>query len=180
MSKKLKITTNTSTKHKISSAKPNAQLAEMNENQQAVCVSWWLSNSSISICSALKARIVDNPSSETFKWVYTGDLAENNWRHDLNKIVDHRCVLSEWELRMISNSLIPSKRLIFFDVFTYILRASRNRIITIENGMRNMGLTTAVNIIAPLIFKFVWMASNNTLGNSSSTELPPPKKCVRI
>lgn len=73
ISKNAKMTMKTNTKHIASKAKPKAQLVEMNAYQQAVCVSWWLSNSSIKICSASKARIVDKPSSVTVKCVNIGD-----------------------------------------------------------------------------------------------------------
>lgn len=61
--------------HIISNDKPNAELVEMNMNQQAEWMSWWLSNSVFNVCSALNARIVDSPLNVAAKCVKTGDFA---------------------------------------------------------------------------------------------------------
>lgn len=62
-------------KIRMSSDKPNAEVAVMNMYQHEVCMSWWPSNSSIRIFSALYARMVGRPFSVAAKCVNIGDLA---------------------------------------------------------------------------------------------------------
>lgn len=114
--RKLKITMNTSTKHMASSANPNAQLVEINAYQQAVCVSWWLSNSSIKMSSALKARIVDSPSNDTVKCVNIGERPTNEINISLKNFNCSSEQLMFKERSALNNSLILSRRLRLLDV----------------------------------------------------------------
>lgn len=68
----------------ISNDTPNPDEVPINMNQQAVFKSWWLSNSSCNIASALNARIVESPPSVADMWVNTGLFAEKKMFEQLN------------------------------------------------------------------------------------------------
>lgn len=76
--RKLKVMIATKMKHKISSQKPNAELAATYMNQALVWQSWCLSNSSLKMSWAPKALMVVKPCNVAFKCVNAGLLTVQN------------------------------------------------------------------------------------------------------
>lgn len=154
-----------SVKTMMSSDNPNAELDMMNMNQHEVCMSWWWSNSFLRISSALFARMVDKPFNVATKWVKTGDLAVDWWKHFTN--------YRELHYLFKTFKLLPlaSKCLMLFDVFRYALRMKTNTIPNNRIGTMKIGLTYAVTAMTPTIWKITWVASSMALGRIASITL---------
>lgn len=80
-----KQTPSTNDAHSQSSLTANHLVVVRNKNQASECRFWWLSNSSMKVCSALKALIVERPCNEALRCENTGLRAGNNfWSMDNN------------------------------------------------------------------------------------------------